>query len=111
MAPPKKINDIYNQKKKLAVARKPAAPNKPESKKKKQTKGDVEEVEDDDIVNATEKTLREFDMNMKYGPCIGMTRLERWERANKFGLNPPKDVEILLKSGLVDTQCCWNPKL
>ncbi|CAN1130447.1 hypothetical protein LINPERHAP2_LOCUS5835 [Linum perenne] len=24
--------------------------------------------------------LREFDMNMVYRPCIGMTRLARWER-------------------------------
>ena len=33
--------------------------------------------------------LRQFDMILKYGPCIDMTRLERFERAVKFGLNPP----------------------
>ena len=28
----------------------------------------------------------------EYGPCIGMTRLERWERAHALGLNPPTEV-------------------
>ena len=28
----------------------------------------------------------------EYGPCIGMTRLERWERAKSLGLNPPTEV-------------------
>ncbi|KIK79157.1 hypothetical protein PAXRUDRAFT_834233 [Paxillus rubicundulus Ve08.2h10] len=41
--------------------------------------------------------LRFFDMSYEFGPCIGMTRLERWERAEAFGLNPPVEVrEILL---------------
>lgn len=30
-----------------------------------------------------------FDWNMKFGPCIGLTRSERWNRAKKLGLNPP----------------------
>jgi DNA polymerase delta subunit 4 len=25
----------------------------------------------------------------EYGPCVGVTRLERWERAAALGLNPP----------------------
>ena len=28
----------------------------------------------------------------EYGPCVGMTRFERWERAKSLGLNPPKEV-------------------
>jgi DNA polymerase delta subunit 4 len=34
--------------------------------------------------------------NSKFGPCIGMTRLERWERAEKLGLAPPPAVRELL---------------
>ncbi|KAL1410218.1 hypothetical protein Q8F55_004223 [Vanrija albida] len=40
--------------------------------------------------------LRVFDMTSKYGPCVGMTRLERWERAKKWGLNPPDEVKAIL---------------
>ncbi|WOO78943.1 DNA polymerase delta subunit 4 [Vanrija pseudolonga] len=40
--------------------------------------------------------LRVFDMTSKYGPCVGMTRLERWERAKKWGLNPPEEVKAIL---------------
>lgn len=38
---------------------------------------------------AAEATLREFDLSSKYGPCMGISRLERWERAAKLGLEPP----------------------
>ncbi len=41
--------------------------------------------------------LRQFDMNLKYGPCIDMTRLERFERAEKFGLNPPAYIRKYLE--------------
>ncbi|KAI0091453.1 DNA polymerase delta, subunit 4-domain-containing protein [Irpex rosettiformis] len=41
--------------------------------------------------------LRVFDLSYEYGPCVGMTRLQRWERADTLGLNPPLAVkEILL---------------
>ncbi|KAF8586459.1 hypothetical protein K439DRAFT_1659696 [Ramaria rubella] len=41
--------------------------------------------------------LRVFDNTYDYGPCVGMTRMERWERAEALGLNPPTEVrEILL---------------
>ncbi|EDO41296.1 predicted protein [Nematostella vectensis] len=42
------------------------------------------------------KTLREFDLSPEFGPCLGMTRLERWERADRYGLNPPQDVKKIL---------------
>ncbi|XP_060075793.1 DNA polymerase delta subunit 4-like [Ylistrum balloti] len=55
--------------------------------------------------------LREFDMNLEFGPCIGITRLERWERAHKHGLQPPQEVKELLVRHAEDpkyTQCVWN---
>jgi len=54
-----------------------------------------------------EKILREFDMNMKYGPCLGITRLQRWERAEKLGLNPPMEIKSLLESGKVQSESLW----
>ena len=48
---------------------------------------------------ATEAMLREFDLNSEYGPCAGMTRLERWDRAQKWGLSPPQNVRDALLAG------------
>ena len=48
--------------------------------------------------DASEEVLRQFDMNMAYGPCVGMKRIDRWERAASLGLNPPKAVHCLLTS-------------
>ncbi|KAF9350243.1 hypothetical protein BGX34_001341 [Mortierella sp. NVP85] len=43
-----------------------------------------------------EKLLRQFDLTSKYGPCLDLTRLERWERAYELGLDPPQNVKTLL---------------
>ncbi|KAI0791927.1 DNA polymerase delta, subunit 4-domain-containing protein [Abortiporus biennis] len=47
--------------------------------------------------NKIRHILRVFDLSYKYGPCIGVSRLQRWERAHALGLDPPPEVkEILL---------------
>lgn len=43
-----------------------------------------------------EKILREWDMSGQYGPCIGISRLKRWKRANLLKLNPPIEVLAVL---------------
>lgn len=58
-----------------------------------------------------EEMLRQFDMNMSYGPCLGLTRLERWERANALGLNPSKDIEGFLRDGKVELECLWDGRV
>ncbi|THH00604.1 hypothetical protein EW026_g1941 [Hermanssonia centrifuga] len=40
--------------------------------------------------------LRVFDLSYEYGPCVGVTRLERWERAEALGLDPPSEVKDIL---------------
>jgi DNA polymerase delta, subunit 4 len=53
-----------------------------------------EEIEDE---------LRLFDLDSSYGPFCGMPRLERWCRAEKLGLNPPKRVlDILSTPGAIE---------
>ncbi|KZT52378.1 hypothetical protein CALCODRAFT_502383 [Calocera cornea HHB12733] len=42
------------------------------------------------------RMLRVFDLSYEYGPCIGMSRLERWERAEAMGLEPPPEVREIL---------------
>ncbi|KAG6008717.1 hypothetical protein E4U43_000103 [Claviceps pusilla] len=45
-----------------------------------------------------DKVLRYFDVSSQYGPCIGIDRTKRWERAERLGLKPPIEVlAVLLK--------------
>lgn len=45
---------------------------------------------------------RLLDRNYDYGPCVGVTRLERWERAQALGLNPPSEVNTEHQPDLPD---------
>jgi hypothetical protein len=61
-----------------------------------------------------QKALREFDLNARFGPCVGVTRLQRWERAQAFDLDPPAHVQALILAHPGDTayeQCLWNDAL
>jgi len=48
--------------------------------------------------NKIHEILRVFDLSYEYGPCVGIPRLERWERAQALGLNPPKEVYDILNT-------------
>ncbi|KAM6977929.1 DNA polymerase delta subunit 4 [Aplochiton taeniatus] len=57
------------------------------------------------------QTLEQFDLDWRFGPCTGIGRLQRWERAAVHGLNPPKEIkELLLRAGADPeyTQCLWR---
>ncbi|KAB5581466.1 hypothetical protein PHYPO_G00176070 [Pangasianodon hypophthalmus] len=42
--------------------------------------------------------LKKFDLDWRFGPCTGISRLQRWDRAALHGLNPPQEIkDILLK--------------
>ena len=41
--------------------------------------------------------LRDFDLTQKFGPCIGITRKQRWQRADKGGREPPISVWRILE--------------
>lgn len=45
-----------------------------------------------------EQELRQFDLDSRFGPCAGASRLERWERAQKLGLQPPPNVPNLIRA-------------
>lgn len=49
-----------------------------------------------DTHNDIHHILRTFDMTSKYGPSVGITRLQRWERAKKWGLSPPDEIRDIL---------------
>ncbi|ELU15284.1 hypothetical protein CAPTEDRAFT_193761 [Capitella teleta] len=77
------------------------------STSKKKSKCKVEIIDDDTPIiplNKDLEYLRQFDLDFQYGPCTGITRLERWQRAEKFGLNPPVAVRDLINSHCHDNQ-------
>lgn len=92
------------------------------------------EDSDDEFLEAEEQILRQFDLNYRFGPCAGITRLERqvylgrvrgsadrswctpktcrWERAEQLGLAPPKAVrELILAGGEGANQNIWHGRL
>lgn len=58
-----------------------------------------------------EETLRQFDMDMRYGPCIGMSRIQRWERAHKMGIHPPIQVREILERLSGAPACLWEGRV
>ena len=55
--------------------------------------------------------LRDFDMDEKYGPCVGLSRLQRWRRAERWDLAPPVRVLRILET--LDNadarhECLWS---
>lgn len=78
------------------------------------TKSQKDEPEPSSSKSAEEedfKILKDFDLNWEYGPSMGITRLERWNRADKHGLNPSPAVKQLVQEHSKDeryTQCLWN---
>ncbi|KAN0084859.1 DNA polymerase delta, subunit 4 domain containing protein [Elaphomyces granulatus] len=52
----------------------------------------------EDGLDTYEKILRHFDLSSQYGPCVGISRLSRWRRAQMLSLDPPIEVlAVLLK--------------
>ncbi|KAF8060615.1 POLD4 [Scenedesmus sp. PABB004] len=65
-------------------------------------------------VSEEERLLRAFDLETRFGPCAGLSRLERWERAEKFGLSPPPAVKALLTGPGVPealNRCLWDGRI
>ncbi|XP_042374802.1 DNA polymerase delta subunit 4-like [Zingiber officinale] len=114
---PSGVKNFYRQKKKGGVA-------KPSSKRSIAGKSPVpspfhgSDAERDKaylaagIGEGDDEKLRQFDMDMRYGPGIGLSRMDRWERADAMGLNPPAEVEaILLKSSAAAAGCLWDARI
>ncbi|KIK53147.1 hypothetical protein GYMLUDRAFT_250576 [Collybiopsis luxurians FD-317 M1] len=43
------------------------------------------------------RLLKEFDLDPMFGPCVGLERLDRWQRAFDLGLNPPQNIREILQ--------------
>eukprot|EP01023_Acetabularia_acetabulum_P041759 TRINITY_DN408_c0_g1_i1.p3 TRINITY_DN408_c0_g1~~TRINITY_DN408_c0_g1_i1.p3 ORF type:complete len:106 (-),score=11.03 TRINITY_DN408_c0_g1_i1:337-654(-) len=70
----------------------------------------VEQTLDDETLDK----LRIFDLTVQFGPSIGMSRLDRWNRAYKLGLNPPREIKQILENLEEDSKyktCIWEGRV
>ncbi|KAF7650523.1 hypothetical protein LDENG_00124900 [Lucifuga dentata] len=54
------------------------------------------EADKDSVRDEELQKLRQFDLDWRFGPCTGISRLQRWERAKLHDLNPPEEIRELL---------------
>eukprot|EP00884_Botryococcus_braunii_P012091 jgi/Botrbrau1/20883/Bobra.0135s0014.2 len=81
-----KITDTFRQ------AKSGSAPDRKLSSRLKAS------VRPDATAEDLDDKLRQFDLTSTYGPSLGISRIARWERAQKLGLNPPDDIICLLRN-------------
>nr|GEW62942.1 DNA polymerase delta subunit 4 [Tanacetum cinerariifolium] len=117
------MKGFYKQKKKNAGITKPSiSKSKPTSKKSATFGSSVAQppaliahasLHLKENRDANEEVLRQFDMNMAYGPCVGMKRMDRWQRASSLGLNPPEHIHHLLISATneVSADSLWDGRV
>ncbi|XP_030416892.1 DNA polymerase delta subunit 4 isoform X2 [Gopherus flavomarginatus] len=71
----------------------------------------AESPTDSSLHPAQLEMLKQFDLSWEYGPCTGITRLQRWERAESLGLSPPLMVRETLLEHEGDPSfmhCLWH---
>ncbi|KAL6507106.1 hypothetical protein OROHE_022005 [Orobanche hederae] len=116
------MKGFFKEKKKLAISKPNSSKKYPKTKHSAACGADVVQppalvshgsFDLKDEYDDKEEVLRQFDMNMTYGPCIGMSRLERWNRANSLSLHPPKEIENLFKVDVVkvNSECLWEGRV
>ncbi|XP_053548338.1 DNA polymerase delta subunit 4 isoform X2 [Bombina bombina] len=90
----KKYDPVVKQKKEDSIRK-----NKETNKKTEGRTARRIEDKHEDVPKSGERpldTLIQFDLDWHFGPCTGITRLERWQRAQSLGLSPPQIVSDLL---------------
>ncbi|XP_071485461.1 DNA polymerase delta subunit 4-like [Diadema antillarum] len=107
------ITDKFTQQKSASNSktRGKKTPGRPikSSDSKQQTAQRDEVVRADDLLRQEHlNKLREFDLDWRFGPCTGITRLERWERAERHGYNPPKNIKDLVLEHKDDEEYVQN---
>ncbi|RUS85732.1 hypothetical protein EGW08_006526 [Elysia chlorotica] len=93
------ISNAFVQKKRIA--------HKPQ----KGTKSEPSTSATDSGIKKDLDVLKQFDLILEYGPCNGISRLDRWERAERHGLKPSLEIKDLINRHASDplyTECLWN---
>jgi len=76
----------------------------------------ADSLEGMDLLHADDQSkvdviLKLFDLTPEYGPAVGMTRLERWQRASNWGLDPPAEVYDILTTVEGESQAKYRESL
>ena len=50
-----------------------------------------------DVAADVESELKKFDLDYNFGPCCGLKRIDRWNRASRLGLEPPEHIRKLIE--------------
>ncbi|XP_064921689.1 DNA polymerase delta subunit 4 [Columba livia] len=93
MEQPRRITDSFPRRRRRALGRSKAK-RCPQARRRAPPPAEAPPTPAPD--QALLEMLRGFDLAWEYGPCTGITRLQRWERAQALGLNPPKHVRDVL---------------
>jgi hypothetical protein len=64
-----------------------------------------------DAESDAEVLLKKFDMDLRFGPCVGLSRRERWERAHALGLAPPQHVLDILDARGESGRSLWQDRV
>ncbi|KAM6308985.1 DNA polymerase delta subunit 4 [Aegotheles albertisi] len=104
MEQPRLITDSFPRRRRRRPGRAPGkakvAPAAPRDRERPRSPPPAEEPRAAPPDPAVLEMLRRFDLAGEYGPCTGITRLQRWERAQALGLSPPGPVrDALLAHG------------
>lgn len=51
-----------------------------------------------------DKLLAQFDGAREFGPCLDITRMGRWERAEKYDCKPPQRIKEILLDDLANNK-------
>ncbi|KAI3472518.1 hypothetical protein Pfo_028012 [Paulownia fortunei] len=109
-----RMKGFFREKKKSSISKPKSSKKSPKPKHSATCGSDVVQppallshgsLDLQDEYDDKEEVLRQFDMNMVYGPCLGMSRLDRWDRANALGLHPPEEVKNMLRRALTLNAC------
>ncbi|XP_051633142.1 DNA polymerase delta subunit 4 isoform X1 [Manacus candei] len=99
MGQPRRITDSFPRRRRRGPGRPPGR-LKDKDKEKAQGKAKVRDrpraASQPPPDPALLEMLRRFDLCWEYGPCTGITRLQRWERAEALGLSPPGPIRDAL---------------
>eukprot|EP00668_Euglena_longa_P014885 GGOE01018920.1.p2 GENE.GGOE01018920.1~~GGOE01018920.1.p2 ORF type:complete len:107 (-),score=22.36 GGOE01018920.1:304-624(-) len=83
--------------------------SQPEIIKKRRIDIDVEQDTQEPQENLNhEELLRKFDCASKYGPRLNMSRIDRYRRAQKFGRQPPPELEAVFAQDLKAAEFVWT---
>ena len=85
--------DLGRGRRAASDARRPPRPRRSPAAPKTAPAGPSKRVA---LTEAEAAELKAFDLTMAFGPMVGLTRLERWERAQEAGLGPPAHLHALL---------------